>query len=158
MMLGLGKFNIFSLLLTFFFTKIFFIKKNFFTFSPISPNKSESATLHFISTKEVLHMIELVQLVDDDTGFITNLRNVIQINVAKNERRRDYETNSLKANWTSENKVINELIRHTQLNVSQACDYLERIPFEKFEMVKRMKRMKRIDHNSFVSKQIGVTC
>lgn len=43
-------------------------------------------TLHFISTKEVLHMVELVQLVDEDTGFITNLRNVVQVNVKKNER------------------------------------------------------------------------
>lgn len=32
-------------------------------------------------------MVELVQLVDEDTGFITNLRNVVQVNVAKNERR-----------------------------------------------------------------------
>ncbi|CAB4392064.1 unnamed protein product [Rhizophagus irregularis] len=31
---------------------------------------------------------------------------------------------------------IDELIRHTQLNASQTCDYLEWIPFEKFEMVK----------------------
>jgi len=28
-------------------------------------------------------MIELVQLVDNDTGFITNLRNVLEIHVAK---------------------------------------------------------------------------
>jgi hypothetical protein len=38
--------------------------------------------------------------------------------------------------WTSENKEIDELIRHTQFNASQTCDYLEWIPFEKFEMVK----------------------
>ncbi|CAB5301022.1 unnamed protein product [Rhizophagus irregularis] len=52
---------------------------------------------------------------------------------------KDCETNSMKENflyWTSENKVIDELIRHTQLNASQTCDYLEWIPFEKFEMVK----------------------
>ncbi|CAB4405084.1 unnamed protein product [Rhizophagus irregularis] len=52
---------------------------------------------------------------------------------------RDCETNSMKENflyWTSENKEIDELIRHTQLNASQTCDYLEWIPFEKFEMVK----------------------
>lgn len=42
-------------------------------------------TLHFISTKEVLHSVDLVQLIDDDTGFITNLRDVIQVNVVKNE-------------------------------------------------------------------------
>jgi hypothetical protein len=28
-------------------------------------------------------MIELVQLVDNDTGFITNLRNVLEIHVSK---------------------------------------------------------------------------
>ncbi|CAB4392076.1 unnamed protein product [Rhizophagus irregularis] len=52
---------------------------------------------------------------------------------------KDCETNSMKENflyWTSENKEIDELIRHTQLNASQTCDYLEWIPFEKFEMVK----------------------
>ncbi|PKC09281.1 hypothetical protein RhiirA5_499362 [Rhizophagus irregularis] len=52
---------------------------------------------------------------------------------------KDCETNSMKENflyWTSGNKEIDELIRHTQLNASQTCDYLEWIPFEKFEMVK----------------------
>ena len=38
--------------------------------------------------------------------------------------------------WTSENKEVDELIRHTQLNATQTCDYLEWIPLEKFEMVK----------------------
>ncbi|GBC07325.1 hypothetical protein RclHR1_00740008 [Rhizophagus clarus] len=37
--------------------------------------------------------------------------------------------------WSSENKDIDKLIRYTQLNASQACDYLEWIPFEAFEMV-----------------------
>ena len=52
---------------------------------------------------------------------------------------KECETNSMKENlphWTSGNKMIDELIRYTQLNASQACDYLEWIPFEKFEMVK----------------------
>ncbi|RIA90086.1 kinase-like domain-containing protein [Glomus cerebriforme] len=52
---------------------------------------------------------------------------------------KDCETNSMKENfpyWTSENKEIDELVRHTQLNASQKCDYLEWIPFEKFDMVK----------------------
>ncbi|CAG8572747.1 11806_t:CDS:2 [Rhizophagus irregularis] len=31
---------------------------------------------------------------------------------------------------------IDELIRYTQLNTTQACDYLEWIPFENFELVK----------------------
>ncbi|PKC05970.1 hypothetical protein RhiirA5_420233 [Rhizophagus irregularis] len=37
---------------------------------------------------------------------------------------------------TSENEEIDKLTRHTQLNVTQVCDYMEWIPFEKFEMVK----------------------
>ncbi|PKC63575.1 hypothetical protein RhiirA1_537669 [Rhizophagus irregularis] len=52
---------------------------------------------------------------------------------------KDCETNSMKENflyWTSGIKEIDELIRHTQLNASQTCDYLEWIPFDKFEMVK----------------------
>ncbi|GBC07328.1 hypothetical protein RclHR1_00740011 [Rhizophagus clarus] len=51
----------------------------------------------------------------------------------------DCEINYMKGNftnWTSENKDIDELIRHTQLNATQTCDYLEWIPFEVFEMVK----------------------
>ncbi|PKY38844.1 hypothetical protein RhiirA4_451924 [Rhizophagus irregularis] len=39
--------------------------------------------------------------------------------------------------WTSENKVIDKLIRYTQLNASQTCDYLEWFPFETFEMGQR---------------------
>jgi hypothetical protein len=49
------------------------------------------------------------------------------------------ETNAMRENflhWTSENKDMDELIHHTQLNASQICDYLEWIPFEKFEMIK----------------------
>ena len=52
---------------------------------------------------------------------------------------RECEANSMKENfpyWSSGNKEIDELIRHTQLNATQTCDYLEWIPFEKFEMVK----------------------
>ncbi|CAI2169047.1 12043_t:CDS:2 [Funneliformis geosporum] len=54
--------------------------------SPINPCTSESVALHFISTKEALHFIELIQLVDNDTGFITNLRKVIQVYVEKSAR------------------------------------------------------------------------
>ncbi|PKB98011.1 hypothetical protein RhiirA5_432109 [Rhizophagus irregularis] len=38
--------------------------------------------------------------------------------------------------WTSENKVIDKLIRYTQLYASQTYDYLEWFPFETFEMVR----------------------
>ena len=53
--------------------------------------------------------------------------------------RNRVKTISLKENfpyWTSGNKEIDELIQYTQLNAIQTCDYLEWIPFEKFEMVK----------------------
>ncbi|CAB5371375.1 hypothetical protein RhiirA1_448961 [Rhizophagus irregularis] len=50
---------------------------------PLHPSTCESVALHFIAIKESLHMIELVQLVDNDTGFITNLRNVLEIHVSK---------------------------------------------------------------------------
>ncbi|CAB5198479.1 unnamed protein product [Rhizophagus irregularis] len=56
---------------------------------------------------------------------------------------KDCETNSMKENfpyWTSENKEIDDLIHYTQLNASQTCDYLEWIPFEKFEMVRYIGR------------------
>jgi hypothetical protein len=49
------------------------------------------------------------------------------------------ENNATRENllhWTSGNKDMDELIHHTQLNASQICDYLEWIPFEKFEMIK----------------------
>lgn len=49
------------------------------------------------------------------------------------------ETNFMKGKfpyWTSENREIDELIRHTQRNASQACDYLEWIPFETLEIGK----------------------
>ncbi|CAG8500122.1 4672_t:CDS:2 [Funneliformis caledonium] len=57
--------------------------------SPINPCTSETVTLHFISTKEASHFIELIQLVDNDTGFITNLRKVIQVYVEKSCNARD---------------------------------------------------------------------
>ncbi|CAB4392000.1 unnamed protein product [Rhizophagus irregularis] len=48
------------------------------------------------------------------------------------------ETNFMKGRfpyWSSGNKDIDELIRHTQLHSSQTCDYLEWIPFEAFDMI-----------------------
>nr|CAG8526588.1 5342_t:CDS:10 [Entrophospora candida] len=50
---------------------------------PLNPSTCESVTLHFIAVKESLHSIELIQLVDDDTGFITNLRNVLDVYVSR---------------------------------------------------------------------------
>lgn len=35
--------------------------------------------IRFIAVKEKLHTIDLIQLVDLDTGFVTNLRNVLEI-------------------------------------------------------------------------------
>ena len=54
---------------------------------------------------------------------------------------KDCETSYMKEKfpyWTSKNKEIDELIRHTQLNASQSCDYLEWIPFKEFETVKHI--------------------
>ncbi|CAG8544116.1 3051_t:CDS:2, partial [Funneliformis caledonium] len=48
------------------------------------------------------------------------------------------ESNAFKANfknWTSGNLVIDDLIRHTQLNTSGSVDYLEYIEFEQFDLV-----------------------
>lgn len=52
---------------------------------------------------------------------------------------KDCEIDFMKRNffyWTSKNREIDECIRYTQLNASEARDYLEWIPFETFEMVK----------------------
>ncbi|RHZ87108.1 hypothetical protein Glove_40g23 [Diversispora epigaea] len=46
---------------------------------PIHPLSSESVALRFIATKESLYPIELVQLVDIDSGCTTNIRNVLEI-------------------------------------------------------------------------------
>jgi hypothetical protein len=51
------------------------------------------------------------------------------------------ETSSMKENfinWTSGDKKIDELLQLTQMNATQTCDYLEWIPFEKFEMIKHI--------------------
>ncbi|CAG8731072.1 1732_t:CDS:2, partial [Acaulospora morrowiae] len=50
---------------------------------PLNPSTCESISLHFIAIKDSMHVIDLVQLVDNDTGFITNLRNVLEIYVSK---------------------------------------------------------------------------
>jgi hypothetical protein len=54
---------------------------------------------------------------------------------------KDCEINYMKENffnWSSKNEEIDDLIRHTQLNASQVCDYLEWIPFETFELIKHI--------------------
>jgi hypothetical protein len=56
---------------------------------------------------------------------------------------KECETNYMKENfinWTSGDKKIDQLIQLTQMNATQTCDYLEWIPFEKFEMVKYVGR------------------
>ncbi|CAG8618887.1 17611_t:CDS:10, partial [Racocetra persica] len=50
---------------------------------PLNPSSSEYVTLHFIAVKESLHVVELIQVVNTDTGFMTNLRNVLEILVSK---------------------------------------------------------------------------
>ncbi|RIB08733.1 TRAPP trafficking subunit Trs65-domain-containing protein [Gigaspora rosea] len=46
---------------------------------PIRPLTCETVSIRFIAMKESLHVIDLVQLVNIDTGFVTNLRNVLEI-------------------------------------------------------------------------------
>ncbi|KAG0018114.1 hypothetical protein BGZ80_007533 [Entomortierella chlamydospora] len=45
--------------------------------SPLYPLTCQNLNLRFIAIKEQLHTIDLVQLVDIDTGFVTNLRNCL---------------------------------------------------------------------------------
>jgi hypothetical protein len=47
--------------------------------SPLGPSTSQSVDILFIAVKEKLHTIDLVQLVDQDTGFVTNLRHVLEV-------------------------------------------------------------------------------
>jgi len=49
----------------------------FLVVSPLYPLTCQNLNLRFIAIKEQLHTIDLVQLVDNDTGFITNLRNCL---------------------------------------------------------------------------------
>ncbi|CAG8533524.1 9987_t:CDS:2 [Acaulospora morrowiae] len=58
---------------------------------PILPSTCESVTLHFIAMKESLHPIELMQLVDTETGQMTNLRNVLEILVPRTSTKREFE-------------------------------------------------------------------
>ncbi|KAI8876528.1 hypothetical protein K501DRAFT_338033 [Backusella circina FSU 941] len=51
--------------------------------SPLGPSTSQSVDVQFIAVKEKLHTIDLIQLVDQDTGFVTNLRHVLEIYVEK---------------------------------------------------------------------------
>ncbi|KAG0239449.1 hypothetical protein BGX31_002787 [Mortierella sp. GBA43] len=45
--------------------------------SPLYPLTCQNLNLRFIAIKEQLHTIDLVQLVDNETGFVTNLRNCL---------------------------------------------------------------------------------
>ncbi|KAI9319872.1 TRAPP trafficking subunit Trs65-domain-containing protein [Dichotomocladium elegans] len=47
--------------------------------SPLGPSTSQSVAIRFIAVKEKLHTIDLIQLVDQDTGFVTNLRHVLEV-------------------------------------------------------------------------------
>ncbi|CAG8514819.1 10100_t:CDS:2 [Acaulospora colombiana] len=56
---------------------------------PLRPSTCESVSLHFIAMKESLHPIELIQLIDAETGYITNLRNTLEILVPKTSNKRE---------------------------------------------------------------------
>ena len=49
--------------------------------SPLDPSTSQTVCIRFIAVKDALHTIDIIQLVDLDTGFVTNLRNVLEIYV-----------------------------------------------------------------------------
>ncbi|CAO0790741.1 unnamed protein product [Mucor circinelloides] len=55
--------------------------------SPLGPSTSQSVDIQFIAVKEKLHTIDLVQLVDQDTGFVTNLRHVLEVYVEQQQRQ-----------------------------------------------------------------------
>ncbi|SAM00026.1 hypothetical protein [Absidia glauca] len=50
---------------------------------PLGPSTSQAVDIRFIAVKEKLHTVDLIQLVDQDTGFVTNLRHVLEIFVEK---------------------------------------------------------------------------
>ena len=43
-------------------------------------------------------------------------------------------------NWTSGNSMIDEFIRHTQLNANENMDFLEWIEFDQFDLVKNINK------------------
>ncbi|KAI8388018.1 TRAPP trafficking subunit Trs65-domain-containing protein [Radiomyces spectabilis] len=47
--------------------------------SPLGPSTSQTVDIRFIAVKDNLHTIDLIQLVDQDTGFVTNLRHVLEV-------------------------------------------------------------------------------
>ncbi|KAL0094466.1 TRAPP trafficking subunit Trs65-domain-containing protein [Phycomyces blakesleeanus] len=53
--------------------------------SPLGPSTSQTVDVRFIAVKEKLHTIDLIQLVDQDTGFVTNLRHVLELFVDPQE-------------------------------------------------------------------------
>ena len=55
--------------------------------SPLGPSTSQSVDIQFIAVKEKLHTIDLVQLVDQDTGFVTNLRHVLEVFVEQQQQQ-----------------------------------------------------------------------
>ncbi|CAO3596461.1 unnamed protein product [Absidia cylindrospora] len=50
---------------------------------PLGPSTSQTVDIRFIAVKEKLHTVDLIQLVDQDTGFVTNLRHVLEVFVEK---------------------------------------------------------------------------
>ncbi|KAI8339484.1 TRAPP trafficking subunit Trs65-domain-containing protein [Chlamydoabsidia padenii] len=50
---------------------------------PLGPSTSQAVDIRFIAVKEKLHTVDLIQLVDQDTGFVTNLRHVLEVFVEK---------------------------------------------------------------------------
>ncbi|CAG8577496.1 10887_t:CDS:2 [Racocetra persica] len=74
---------------------------------PIYPLTSESVSIRFIAVKESLHVIDLVQFVNTDTGFVTNLRNVLEVLVRSKTNITMFPTSNTE---TDNNSIFNDVI------------------------------------------------
>ncbi|RGB28397.1 hypothetical protein C1646_745871 [Rhizophagus diaphanus] len=94
--------------------------------------------IQMVTVKTLLHCRKYVILVPSGAIFLFEFivgapDNITQIVLNFTQK---FHASRNKEESRSRNKETDELFRYTQLNVTRACDYLEWIPFEKFEMVK----------------------
>ncbi|CAG8563913.1 3235_t:CDS:2, partial [Cetraspora pellucida] len=74
---------------------------------PINPLTCETVSIRFIAVKESLHVIDLVQFVNTDTGFVTNLRNVLEILVRGRNNIMMFPTSNTE---TDNNSIFNDIL------------------------------------------------
>ncbi|CAG8565749.1 16585_t:CDS:2, partial [Dentiscutata heterogama] len=75
---------------------------------PIQPLTCETVSISFIAMKESLHVIDLVQIVNTDTGFVTNLRNVLEILIRSRTDVTTFPT--FKSETDKNNSIFNDVI------------------------------------------------